>query len=94
MLALGYELLTRRSELIALRNQDIAECADGTLRVLIRRSKADQCGNGRIAFTSAQTATVLQEWLEYRGPYIDWLFCPIYQGKVIVAALKRQPFEG
>lgn len=36
MLALGYELLTRRSELVALRNQDIVERADGTLRVLIR----------------------------------------------------------
>ena len=42
MLALGYELLTRRSELVALRDNDIAEREDGTLRVLIRRSKADQ----------------------------------------------------
>ncbi|KWV96283.1 hypothetical protein ASS64_03495 [Erythrobacter sp. AP23] len=45
MLALGYELMTRRSELIALRNQDITERCDGTLRVLIRRSKADSGGS-------------------------------------------------
>lgn len=44
MLALGYELMTRRSELIALCNQDITERDDGTLRVLIRRSKADPKG--------------------------------------------------
>lgn len=52
MLALGYELMTRRSELIALHNQDITERTDGTLRVLIRRSKVDPYGQGRIAFTS------------------------------------------
>lgn len=83
MLSLGYELMTRRSELIALRNQDITECRDGTLRVLIRRSKSDQFGQGRVAYTSQQTAKMLHEWLTYRGPDIEWLFCPIYQGKVI-----------
>ena len=82
MLALGYELMTRRSELIALRNQDISEREDGTLRVLIRRSKADPFGQGRIAFTSKRTAALLREWLNYRGSEIEWLFCPIYQGKV------------
>lgn len=88
MLALGYELLTRRSELIALRNQDITEREDGTMRVLIRRSKADPYGQGRIAFTSQRTADVLREWLAYRGPTIEWLFCPIYQGKVIDRCLE------
>ncbi len=88
MLALGYELMTRRSELIALRNQDITERDDGTLRVLIRRSKADPFGNGRIAFTSQRTADLLKEWLTYRGPEIQWLFCPIYQGKVIDRCLE------
>lgn len=88
MLALGYELLTRRSELIALRNQDMTERADGTLRVLIRRSKADPYGQGRIAFTSKRTADLLREWLSHRGPEIEWLFCPIYQGKMIDRCLE------
>jgi len=88
MLALGYELMTRRSELIALRNQDIIERDDGTLRVLIRRSKADPFGNGRIAFTSQRTTKLLKQWLAYRGPEIEWLFCPIYQGKVIDRCLE------
>ena len=83
MLALGYELMTRRSELIALRNQDLTEREDETLQVLIRRSKADPFGNGRIAFTSQRTADLLKEWLAYRGPDIEWLFCPIYRGKGI-----------
>ncbi len=88
MLALGYELLTRRSELIALRNQDIVERTDGTMRVLIRRSKADPYGQGRIAFTSQRTADLLREWLSYRGTEVEWLFCPIYQGKVIDRCLE------
>jgi len=56
---------------------------DGTLRVLIRRSKADQFGAGRIAFTSVETARLLRRWLELRGADIDWLFCPIYQSQPI-----------
>ena len=48
MLALGYELLTRRSELVALRDEDLEFRQDGTLRVLIRRSKADPFGAGRL----------------------------------------------
>lgn len=88
MLALGYELMTRRSELIGLRDQDITEGYDGTLRVLIRRSKADPFGQGRIAFTSKTTADLLQNWLDFRGPEIEWLFCPIYEGKVIDRCLE------
>ena len=88
MLSLGYELMTRRSELIALRNQDLTEREDETLRVLIRRSKADPFGSGRIAFTSQRTADLLKEWLAYRGPDIEWLFCPIYQRKAIDRCLE------
>ncbi len=83
MLALGYDLLTRRAELVALHTDDLELRSDGTLRVLIRRSKADPFGLGRIAFTSRQTARLVQDWLDWRGPDIPWLFCPIYQGKAV-----------
>jgi site-specific recombinase XerD len=83
MLSLGYDLLARRSELVALRTEDIAWRRDGTLQVLIRRSKTDQCGNGRISFTSQRSAKMLENWLDYRGMHIAPLFCPIYHGKAI-----------
>ncbi|WP_233140018.1 tyrosine-type recombinase/integrase [Marivita geojedonensis] len=83
MLALGYELLSRRSELVALRTEDIKTSNDGTLRVLVRRSKSDPFGMGRLAFTSLRTAELVQSWLDWRGPDIEWLFCPIYQDKPI-----------
>ena len=52
MLSLGYDLLTRRSELVALRDDDVAPCPDGTYRFLIRPSKSDPFGAGRVAFCS------------------------------------------
>jgi integrase/recombinase XerD len=61
--------------------------ADGTLRVLIRRSKADPFGEGRIAFTSTRTRQLVDDWLAWRGPHIPWLFCPIYQGKALARPL-------
>jgi site-specific recombinase XerD len=83
MMSLGYELLSRRSELVALRTQDIEFRPNGTLRVLIRRSKSDPFGEGRLAFTSERTAGLVKDWLDWRGPYIGFLFCPIYHRKAI-----------
>jgi site-specific recombinase XerD len=87
MLSLGYELLTRRSELVALTSDDLETRDDGTLRVIIRRSKADPFGEGRIAFTSRKTASLVRDWLDWRGPHITYLFCPIYQGKALQRSL-------
>lgn len=83
MLSLGYDLLTRRSELVALRTEDIGWRRDGTLRVLIRRSKADPFGQGRLAFSSRRSGQLVEAWLDWRGLGIRPLFCPIYQGKAI-----------
>lgn len=83
MLAIGFELLTRRSELIALKDDDLTLRADGTLQVIVRRSKADPFGQGRLSFTSKCTADLIQDWQAWRGQEIEWLFCPIYKNKPI-----------
>jgi integrase/recombinase XerD len=88
MLSLGYNVLTRRSELIALQTSDAVFRRDGTLRVTVRPSKADPFGMGRVAFTSRRTADHIQTWLAWRGPDITPLFCGIYQGKPIDRALE------
>ena len=88
MLSLGYELLTRRSELVALRDDDLEIRGDGTLRVLIRRSKSDQAGAGRLAFTSQRTAELVGEWQASRGSHTDWLFCPVYRGRAVDRSLE------
>lgn len=83
MISLGYDLLMRRSELVALCCSDIEMRGDETLRAIIRRSKSDPFGMGRIAFSSRRSATLVEDWLNWRGPDIEPLFCPIYQGKPI-----------
>ena len=83
MLSLGYELLARRSELVALTTGDIEFVENGTARVIIRRGKADPYGQGRIAFTSTATTKAVRDWLAWRGPDITYLFCPIYQGRAV-----------
>jgi integrase/recombinase XerD len=88
MLSPGYDLLTRRSELVALMTGDIELRGDGTLRAIIRRSKTDPFGMGRIGFTSRRSAELVGEWLAWRGDRIDPLFCGIYQGKPINRSLE------
>ena len=83
LLSLGYDLLARRSEITALRGEDVSWRSDGTLEVILRRSKTDQSGRGRIAFTSPRSAELVGQWLEWRGGEIGPLFCAIYRGVAI-----------
>ncbi len=87
MIAIGYELLTRRSELVALRLDDLEFRDDNTIKVIIRRSKADPFGHGRLAFTSSATARLVRDWLEKRAVETEMLFCPVYHGKAIDRAI-------
>ena len=87
IISLGYDILARRSELVALMSDDVEARPDGTLRLIIRRSKTDPFGMGRLAFTSRRTARLVAEWLEWRGPAIEPLFCGIYQERAINRAL-------
>ena len=87
MIALGYDLLTRRSELVAIRSADVKPREDGTLGVLIRRSKADPFGYGRTAFTSKATRLLVEEWRSSAMVETDYLYCPIYQGKLVNRSL-------
>jgi integrase len=88
LLSLGYDLLTRRSELVALMTDDIEFRGDGTLRAIIRRGKTDPFGMGRIGFTSRRSAQLVGEWLAWRGDGIAPLFCVIYRGRAINRSLE------
>jgi integrase len=66
LLAFGFCSAMRRSELIALQVEDITETPDG-LRVLIRRSKGDQEGQGQTVAVPRgaflRPVEALQTWL-------------------------------
>lgn len=88
MVALGFELLTRRSELIALRNQDITERANGSLGVLIRRSKSGPMPteSDRVDITTRGGPAGEMTFLPQPRNFV--LLCPIYQGNVIDRCLE------
>ena len=67
LVSVGYDTLCRRSELVALLAEDVALSADGSGTVLVRRSKADQVGEGRLAYLSARSVKFLSDWLQASG---------------------------
>jgi integrase len=67
MLCVAYDAMTRRSELIAIDVENLKFLDDGTGRLLIRRSKTDQAGEGHVAYLSRQTVRFLKAWLRAVG---------------------------
>jgi len=64
LVAVAYDTLCRREELVNLRIEDIGDSGDGSGSVLIRRSKTDTAGEGATAYLSPLTMRLVTEWLE------------------------------
>jgi integrase len=67
LLAVAYDTMCRREELVSLLVEDIAEAADGSGSVLIRRSKMDTTGEGATAYLSPLTMRLVKEWTLQAG---------------------------
>jgi integrase/recombinase XerD len=67
MLAVAYDTLCRRAELVSLQVEDLHPMAGRGARVLVRRSKMDPFGNGRWAHLSAAGYVHLLAWLDAAG---------------------------
>ena len=63
LLLTAYESMRRRSELVALRIEDIEWGADNSAFILLRRSKTDQAGQGKWIQLSARAGQAIQTWL-------------------------------
>ena len=83
LLSLGYDFLARRSELAQLERGDIEFTSCGGLRAVIRRSKADQFGRGRLVFGSTRSAHLLRAWLRRQPKDFRWVFCPVTHGRLL-----------
>jgi hypothetical protein len=81
ILALGFAGGFRRSELVGPDLEDVAETPEG-FRVLVRRSKTDQTGEGmaKAIFYGAHSETcpvrLLRRWLEVTGITVGPIFVP------------------
>ena len=62
LLLTAYESMRRRSELVALRIEDIEWGADNSAAILLRRSKTDQSGQGQWIQLSARVGRALKTW--------------------------------
>jgi site-specific recombinase XerD len=87
LIAVGYDTLCRRSELVQLRAEDIERLAAGDASILIRRSKTDQAGDGRLAYLSAGTVTKIDRWVAASGIGEGPLFRALYYSTVGARAL-------
>lgn len=83
LLRVGFDTLCRRSELVALRAEDLTKNARGNLSILVRRAKNDQTGQGRTAPLSAKTTACVRKWLEQTGIETGPLLRPVYGHRVL-----------
>ena len=83
LLSLGYDFLARRSELVALRTTDLEFTKDGALKGMIRKSKTDQYGRGRLVFGSELSAKLLRAWFRKKPKEIEAVFCAINHGQCV-----------
>ena len=63
VISLAYDTLRRRSELVALRAEDLDPVPQGGATILVRRSKTDQEGSGNLAYVSPQTLQYCLDWM-------------------------------
>ena len=74
LLLTAYESMRRRSELVALRIEDIEWGADNSAFILLRRSKTDQAGQGKWIQLSASAGQALKIWLAAANLEFGYIF--------------------
>jgi site-specific recombinase XerD len=74
LIAVGYDTLCRRSELVSLRREDLSALENGAMSILVRRAKNDPFGDGRYGFLTPPTVRLLASWLDAAGIKEGFLF--------------------
>jgi len=87
LLAVAYDTLCRRSELVALRREDLQAGPHGNGTLLVRRGKTDQEGAGMVRFLAPDTMKTLLGWIEAAGITEGALFRSVRKGGRVGGAL-------
>ena len=74
LLAVGYDTLLRRTELVSLEVPDLLEEIDGTATLLVRSGKTDADGRGATLYLARDTVRLVQAWRELGGVHDGRLF--------------------
>ena len=67
LLAVGYDTLVRRAELVSLEVTDLLEDIDGTATLLVRSGKTDPDGHGAMLYLARDTVQMVKAWLDRSG---------------------------
>lgn len=94
LISVGYDTLCRSSELSSMRVEHVQFDEDGSVSILIPRSKADTAGVGRLAYLSPETAYLLSRWVtEARltaGPLFRSLhLARVADGPLVTSSIRR-----
>ncbi len=83
LLAVAYDSMCRRSELVALEVADLVVADDGSATLLVRRSKADQEGQGRTKYLAPDTVRLLVAWMSAAGIEAGAIFRRLHRGGTV-----------
>ena len=67
ILAVAYDAMLRRSELVALHVVDVTRERGGSASLLVRRAKTDPEGGGAMLYLHHDSVTLLRAWLRASG---------------------------
>lgn len=67
MLAVAYDAMLRRSELVALQVEDLSTDGSGCAALLVRRGKTDPEGGGAMLYLHRDTVRLVRAWLDASG---------------------------
>ena len=90
LVAVAYDTMCRREELVSLLVEDIAEASDRSGSILIRRSKTDITGEGAAAYLSPLTMRLVSIWLKESGLKAGPVFVRVHGAVGVGAALTAQ----
>jgi integrase len=90
LVAVAYDTMCRREELVSLLVEDIAEAGDGSGSILIRRSKTDTTGEGATAYLSAFTIGLISQWINESGLKAGPMFVRVHGAAGVAESLTPQ----
>ncbi|QQR38410.1 tyrosine-type recombinase/integrase [Devosia rhizoryzae] len=88
LVAVGFDTLCRRGEIVALAVTDFTKRDDGRYSVLIRRAKNDPEGAGRTAQLSTRSSELVDQWLAATGAASGPLLRPVYGSRALALYLE------
>ena len=83
LLAVAYDAMLRRSELVALQVVDVHVERDGSASLLVRRAKNDPEGSGAVLYLHLDSVKLVQTWLSASGITSGPLFRSMRKGGTV-----------